>query len=430
MIDDNLKNGLMFLMIIMFILLVVGIVFTNRLSYKYGSNHFPLFTEYVNSNTLAVSTSQITTLHTTSATTSRTTTVSTSASTSVTSTSTSTSASTTATTSTICQGKVCAYSVNVIANYTQYIPVVLGTNTLSATTQWGACLAYSYHNHNYPEMCIGNSYSANIEYVPFGSEINYLCTADWYAPSPFVFVNWTGSINNANICNRSNLLTVRNPVTIVANYQQASTTTTTISYSRYATVSFKEKGLPANTRWSVKVSNRVFNSTTNTISATLPTGVIVYNLGYISGYSTEYTGILNLSQNTALPVYFYPCGHGEPANVFNYTKCTSSQVPVIFDYVAPLPQGDSWSMTFNTVRFTTTNKYMIVTLPAETYHNVYATKYNGTRTPPIFMNISYDTVIESGGFGGDYYVDAITPVTCANGALYPPSCTYFAAPRS
>jgi hypothetical protein len=76
--------------------------------------------------------------------------------------------------------------------------------------------------------------------------------------------------------------------------------------------------------------------------------------------------------------------------------------------------------------FTTSSRYMIISMPPGEWQ-FYARKYNGTRTPPVNILVGTAPIVESGGFGGDYYVDAITPAKCSNGALYPPACNYFAA---
>ena len=436
-----MKNALIFIaMLIMFLILVVGIIATISHNFKN-----PIFTE-TDTSTFRTTTST-TTVHTTTSTSLTTTSTSTSSLTYITSSFSST---------TICpQGIICSRSVNVIALYTPYVPLVIQTNPgYAAATGWGTCIKYNYQGVESPQICTGakpegDGSSVAEEMVPYNSIINYLCTAAWY-PTPYAFVNWTGSVNTMTTsCNNANLLTVQNPVTIVANYKAAQTTTT-ITYYKNITLLLQEHGLPSGTRWYVNASYypaggpHYFNSTTNTITiAASGSNSFWIETSYIPGYAADYFYQVGpVEANTVYPIYYWPCGHGAPANVFNYTTCEKTEVPyflvpLIFNYTSPLPQGGTWSMHVHNVSysnglypenetFTTSSRYMIISMPPGEWQ-FYARKYNGTRTPPVNILVGTAPIVESGGFGGDYYVDAITPAKCSNGALYPPACNYFAA---
>ena len=465
-----MKNALIFIaMLIMFLILVVGIIATISHNFKN-----PIFTE-TDTSTFRTTTST-TTVHTTTSTSLTTTSTSTSSLTYITSSFSST---------TICpQGIICSRSVNVIALYTPYVPLVIQTNPgYAAATGWGTCIKYNYQGVESPQICTGakpegDGSSVAEEMVPYNSIINYLCTAAWYPPTPYGFVNWTGSFNGANDCYSSNLLTVTNPVTIVANYQPVQTTTTTIIYQSYnavqcyakcnVTIKFHEYGLPSGSKWSIQGfgdPQRSLQGIVGQNNNTLTFRNVWIYVGYdgysgtwyddmaswtwnTPGYSSpEAWATLNVISNATIPIYFFPCGPTAPPNVFtwplnysvptNYTRLQVLNnrdcyypfdlVPVIFNYTSPLHSGQTWSLTFNnTVTYTTSNKIIVVNLLPRQYTNVYATKPNGTRTAPVTINVSTAGVIASGGFGGDYYVDAITPAKCSNGALYPPACNYFA----
>jgi hypothetical protein len=102
---------------------------------------------------------------------------------------------------------------NVISNFAS-INVTLQASPLAAAYDYGVCFNYTYGGLNHPQTCIGPAQGygiSNTIAVPYGSVINYICTANWVnATIPYNFTNWYGIIPvTTPRCTHGNITVIR-----------------------------------------------------------------------------------------------------------------------------------------------------------------------------------------------------------------------------
>ena len=120
--------------------------------------------------------------------------------------------------------------MNVYANFNLVTyPVTIQESPSDAANYWGACVAENEQNGTaVGQVCAGGGNPSATVYVPGGSTITYICTADWNGGS-YSWTSFSGGISSSNPCYNPNTA-VNGAVTITSNYQ-LPTTTTTIAYS-------------------------------------------------------------------------------------------------------------------------------------------------------------------------------------------------------
>jgi hypothetical protein len=107
--------------------------------------------------------------------------------------------------------------------------VSISESPTAATNTWGACVIAGSN----PQICVGHNtgwateITSNSISVPKGSEITYLCTAQWVSPSPYTWLSWSG-VTAPLRCSASGWnIPVNSNINIVANYQTTTSTTPT-----------------------------------------------------------------------------------------------------------------------------------------------------------------------------------------------------------
>ncbi len=136
---------------------------------------------------------------------------------------TATSSSTTTQSSTTTVSTTTTTSTTTVA----YEQVTIQETPAAAATSWGACFNYAGSSG---QTCAGpGTPSASVE-VPYGSQINYLCTANWDSLPNYNFASWSGAIPSSNPCITSGLsINVTGPITLTADYASAPQAATTIT---------------------------------------------------------------------------------------------------------------------------------------------------------------------------------------------------------
>lgn len=98
--------------------------------------------------------------------------------------------------------------------------ITIEQNPTTTSNYWGACVAWTNPNGvQQPQICAGSGVPAASISVPYGSKVDYVCTADWYGGS-YAFVNWSGSYNGPGCVTQGSIsIPVSGIYTIEGNYK-------------------------------------------------------------------------------------------------------------------------------------------------------------------------------------------------------------------
>ena len=152
-----------------------------------------------------------------------------------------------------------------------YYTLTFVESGLISGTQWYATLDYPNYGGFYYSSSNGN----NITYVVQNGSYSYNIDG---VSSGTVFVKGHDVVVNINL-----------------------------SWTKYATIGFREYGLPASALWSVEVSNISHSSNTSEIYFTEPHGEYLFSISAPSGYiAYPSSGEISLSGNTLFSVQFQP----------------------------------------------------------------------------------------------------------------------------
>ncbi|MGC8565889.1 MAG: hypothetical protein ACP5LV_05700 [Thermoplasmata archaeon] len=149
-------------------------------------------------------------------------------------------------------------------------------------------------------------------------------------------------------------------------------------------VMFNENGLPPGSKWGVIIGSNYYNSTNNTIIFYEPNGTYFYQVFT----STNYYASIPQGNFTV---------QGRPVNISVLFSTTVSQAYTVSFYAKGLPNGLSWSVTFNGQTKSSTNDYINFTAPNGVYSWSYSlpSPYHATITPEKITvdNQSVDVII-------------------------------------
>ncbi|MGC8701088.1 MAG: hypothetical protein ACP5F1_05600 [Thermoplasmata archaeon] len=157
-------------------------------------------------------------------------------------------------------------------------------------------------------------------------------------------------------------------------------------------ITFTETGLPAGTEWVVESpSTFMYNSTNNTLIFYEPNGTYFYE---VFTYTNYYASI--------------PQGNftvqGGPVNISVIFSTNISQEYLVSFYAKGLPDGLSWSVTFNNETKTSTNDYINFTAP----NGLYSWSY--TLPSPYYSTITPEKITVDNQ-GGDIIIPVLSTKT-------------------
>jgi len=135
-------------------------------------------------------------------------------------------------------------------------------------------------------------------------------------------------------------------------------------------VMFNESGLPPGSKWGVIIGSNYYNSTNNTIIFYEPNGTYSYHVFTSTNYYA------NIPQGNFTV-------QGGPVNISVVFSTTVSQTYTVSFYAKGLPNGVSWSVTFNGQTKSSTNDYINFTVPNGVYSWSYSlpSPYHATIIP-------------------------------------------------